>query len=308
MGMIRQLGTLIGVAVLTLALGTPAMGAKIDGELIEGSQLKLKQIDVTAPGAVAGTARCPKSKRLLTGGAFWHATGGGPAHAISNLSQLTSSAPTRDGRGWYADGMNNANESRTLTIEARCVPKGKLPGVTVRDQGNVLDTGFPGGVTADCPGDKVTMTGGAYLSKPGKGPSIVGARRGRITGSTLINSAEKWRVIGGNFSEGKLELHAIALCIAENKVDGVSINYPTSVVPDQSTGGGYGSCFGGTRALAVGTSWRRTGEQKPAVDLATSTYLSGNAPTFDTLGHYGAGLNVSGVSLNLDTAILCPTF
>jgi len=308
MGMIRQVGALTGVAILTLALGAPAMGAKIDGELIEGSQLKLKQIDVPAGGTVGGTAHCPKSKRLLTGGAFWHATGAGPDPAISNLSQLTSSAPTRDGRGWYADGQSVASESRTLTIEARCVPKGKMPRVTARDEGNVLDTGFAGGVTADCPGDQVTMTGGAYLGKPGKGPSRVGARRGRITGSTLINSAEKWRVIGGNFSEGKLELHAIALCVPANKVDGLNINYPTSVVPDHGTAGGYGSCFGGTRALAVGTSWRRTGEQKPAVDLASSTYLSGNAPTFDTLGHYGAGLNASGVSLNLDTAILCPNF
>jgi hypothetical protein len=115
-------------------------------------------------------------------------------------------------------------------------------------------------------------------------------------------------VIGGNFSEGRLELHAIALCVPKNKVKGLSINYPTSVVSDQATGGGYGSCFGGTRALAVGTSWRRIGEQTPAIDLASSTYLSGNAPTFDTLGQYAAGLNMSGVSLNLDTAILCPNF
>ncbi len=101
------------------------------------------------------------------------------------------------------------------------MPKGKLPNVTVRDQGDVLDTGLPGGVTADCPGNQLTMTGGAYLGKPGKGPSLVGARRGRITGSTLIDSAEKWRV---NFSEGKLERHSIALCVPENKIDGVNIN------------------------------------------------------------------------------------
>jgi hypothetical protein len=63
--------------------------------------------------------------------------------------------------------------------------------------------------------------------------------------------------------------------------------------------------WGNARSLG-GTSWRIPGQQKPSLALATTTYISGNAPTFDVLGHYSAGLNADSVELNLDTAIICP--
>jgi hypothetical protein len=304
--MSRVVSGFVAAALFGLLAASPVAAAKIDGTTIEGAQLKTKNFSVASIGNTGGTVQCPKSKRVLNGGAFWHATGMDPDPSVSNHLLLTSSAPTANGRGWYADGQ--ANGGGTLTVEVRCLPKKQLNDVVRRTKSKVLKTGIATALVAKCPNGYATMTGGSTLANVGKKPKpSVGPERGRITGSLPDGpNLDEWRTIGGNFSNGKLELSAIARCIPENRIDGHNASFPTVSVVSNATGGGYGSCAGGTRALTGGSSWRAVGQQKPTADLASTTYLSGNATTFDVLGHYTAGYNLSGSTLNLDTAIICP--
>jgi hypothetical protein len=286
--------TRLGMAapiLAALALAPPALGGfEIDGTVIDGSRHKLKSFDRAAPGNAGGTVRCPKDERILNGGAFWHQTGIGPDRAISNLAQLTSSAPL-DGRTWYADGRNNAANPRTLTAEVRCLPKRQLKDVVTRKAGKTLQSGTYGQVRARCPEDYEPISGGTFLSEPGEAPRPgVGAKRGRITGS--FPDVVEWRGIGGNFSEGRLALRAPARCYPEDGFDNSARFYYPDVAAG-ATGGGYLSCLAGERALTGGAWWLRPGENEPDPALATQTYLSGNAPTFDLLGFYFAGLGSS---------------
>lgn len=293
-------GSLVAVAALC---GT-AQGAFIDGTLVESSKLKTKSIDRSLPGNVGGTVRCGKDKAALTGGAFWHQTGLGPDPAISNLVSLASSYPVGD-RKWYADGQNSAANPRTLTIEIRCLPSGKLKNAVTRSNSKTLDSGTTGKVKAECPNSYETFTGGSYLAEPGGKPKPgVGPKRGRINGS--YPDSNDWRAIGGNFSEGKLALTAVVRCVPEDEVDTSSQStYPS--IAASSTGGGYFSCPAGNATLTGGVYWLRTGTNQPDPALAAVTYLSGNAPTFDVAGHYAAGLNADSSSAHVLADVnVCP--
>jgi hypothetical protein len=293
-------GSLVAVATLC---GT-AHGAFIDGTLVQSSKLKLKSIDRSVPGNVGGTVRCPPQKTALTGGAFWHQTGVGPDPAISNLVSLTSSYPVGE-RKWYADGRNSAANPRTLTIEVRCLPARKLKAAVTRTNSKILDSGTAGQVRAGCPNGYEEFTGGSYLAEPGGKPKPgVGPKRGRITGSYPDN--DEWRAVGGNFSEGKLALTAVVRCFPTDSVDG-SANYDYPTVPDNSTGGGYVSCGAGSATLTGGVYWKPLASNEPDPELASSTYLSANAPTTDVNGFYTAGLNASGGSLQLAIINACPS-
>ena len=299
----RRLG-LAGSLVAVAALCGTAHGAFIDGTLVQSSKLKLKSIDRSVPGNVGGTVRCPPQKTALTGGAFWHQTGLGPDPAISNLVSLTSSYPVGE-RKWYADGRNSGANPRTLTIEIRCLPSRKLKAAVTRSNSKTLASGTAGKVKAECPSDYETFAGGSYLAEPGDEPKPgVGPKRGRINGS--YPQGDEWLAVGGNFSEGKLALTAVVRCVPEDAVDYSSQNtYPD--IPASSTGGGYFACPAGNATLTGGVYWLRVGSNEPDPDLATSTYLSGNAPTFDVAGHYAAGLNADSSSTHtLADVNVCP--
>ena len=62
---------------------------------------------------------CPKNERIVAGGAFWHQPGQGPD--FNGVHWLSSSTPTTDGKGWYADGAT-ATAGDELTIVAQCLP------------------------------------------------------------------------------------------------------------------------------------------------------------------------------------------
>lgn len=190
-------------------------------------------------------------------------------------------------------------------MEIRCLPSRKLKAAITRTNSKVLDSGTAGQVRAGCPNGYEEFAGGSYLAEPGGEPKPgVGPKRGRITGSYPDNS--EWRAIGGNFSEGKLALTAVVRCFPEDSVDGsAGYSYPT--VADDATGGGYFSCGAGSATLSGGVYWKPVSSNEPDPELASSTYLSGNAPTFDVNGFYAAGLNASGGSLQLAVVNACPT-
>jgi hypothetical protein len=61
--------------------------------------------------------RCPSGKRVLSGGADWLWQGG-----PSDQAGLTASAPTPDGRGWYAAGVSDYG-GILLRVRVLCAPR-----------------------------------------------------------------------------------------------------------------------------------------------------------------------------------------
>jgi hypothetical protein len=80
---------------------------------------------LTPPNSTGQGARvrCPGGSRVLTGGALWHAPGSPPDPAIGATTLLSSSAPSKNARSWYADGANfYAPPDTQLTVVALCTP------------------------------------------------------------------------------------------------------------------------------------------------------------------------------------------
>jgi hypothetical protein len=78
---------------------------------------------VTPPNSTGrgARARCPRPARVVTGGAFWHPPGGFGDPGIAATTQISSSAPSKSARAWYADGANFYGPPDTrLTVVALC--------------------------------------------------------------------------------------------------------------------------------------------------------------------------------------------
>ncbi len=83
--------------------------------------LKTVNLNTGADGGRAGGyLKCPKKQRIVSGGAYWHPPGQGPAPSSAGTDQMGSSTATTDGKGWYADGVGPPDLQ--LTITALCLP------------------------------------------------------------------------------------------------------------------------------------------------------------------------------------------
>jgi hypothetical protein len=77
--------------------------------------------DIPRVQGSGGYVSCPPGQRIVTGGAFWHAPGAGPSPALASLSRVSSSAPTPDGSGWYADGLHGSDSALRLHTVLLCI-------------------------------------------------------------------------------------------------------------------------------------------------------------------------------------------
>jgi hypothetical protein len=117
-----------------------------------------------------GRVRCPRGKRLYTGGAFWHDGDGLPSMALANDVWLSSSYPSKSGRTWYADGENRTGGDYVLRVIARCLPSSRFSNIKVRKTHDSIADGLNGGGERACPPGTLALTGGAYRHRAGKGP------------------------------------------------------------------------------------------------------------------------------------------
>jgi hypothetical protein len=84
--------------------------------------LVASDVPVASLTAGGGPVSCPAGQRVVSGGGYWHepGVGGGPTTPVG--VQLSSSTPTTDGLGWYADGFNlHTSTPLELQIIALCV-------------------------------------------------------------------------------------------------------------------------------------------------------------------------------------------
>jgi hypothetical protein len=125
------------------APATDGKGWFADGYNYSGVQLQLRVVAACVPRRRVGRVRaqkedlpagaglsagdlleCPSGKRVLTGGALFHELGRAPDPTMAYGARISSSSPTRDAKGWYADGHNFYGfPDDQLRIVVLCVPK-----------------------------------------------------------------------------------------------------------------------------------------------------------------------------------------
>ncbi len=267
---------------------------------VGSGQYKLRTTDLTAGfgQSVGGYLACPKGKRIVTGGAFWHRPGEGPDAQLAGY--LTSSTPTTNGKGWYASGLNGDGTQLQLRIVALCLPKAKVGKYTVKTQDLGAADGTNVGNYLSCPSGKRIVAGGAFWHRPGEGPDA--QLTAFLKSSTSTTDGKGWYASGRNSDGFQLRLRIVAQCLPKAKVGKYAVRTTDLTAAVGESVGNYLSCPSGKRIVSGGAFWHRPGEGPDAQlggDLGSST------ATTNGKGWYASGLNVYDVALQLRLVALC---
>lgn len=187
---------------------------------LRGVRTITRTLKPSEPGftrVIGGQAKCPRGRRVLSGGGFFHARGEPPG---LDDSTMWASLPLPSGKGWYAEGATFDEDRPRLTLVALCVRKGRLANVKriSRTQSMPTDSSqVVGGIRA-CPRKRRALTGGAFIHPPGKGfRAGVGPGYARLTGSTPGGSTTSWYAAGGRMLIGAVpayDLTRVVHCVA----------------------------------------------------------------------------------------------
>jgi hypothetical protein len=201
----RSLAVPVGAVLLAVAIASPVSAH------VGSGKYKLRTIDLTAgDGASVGNyLSCPKGKRIVSGGAFWHRPGQG--RDAQPPAFLRSSTATTDGKGWYAAGRNDDDLQLQLRIVALCLPKKKVGTYSLRTQDLVVASGGGAGGYVSCPSGKRIVGGGAFWHRPGEGPDA--QLGGYLDSSTATTNGQGWYASGRNFDVDTLQLRLVAQCV-----------------------------------------------------------------------------------------------
>ncbi|MFF3523469.1 hypothetical protein ACFYYQ_22535 [Streptomyces albidoflavus] len=228
----------------------------------EGQAPTLVVGPVSADGE-ASVASCPEGTRAVNGGyasaSFQHANGG------TIYDFLTASAPTKDGKGWFATQLKGKAQARAL-----CAPAERAPSLVV---GPVSADGEAS--VASCP-DGTRAVNGGYASA-----SFQHANGGTIYDAVLASAPTKDGK-GWFASQLKGKVQARALCAPEDRA-------PTLVVGPVSADGeaSVASCPDGTRAVNGGYA---SASFQHANGGEIYDYVTAGAPTKDGKGWFAGQL------------------
>jgi hypothetical protein len=91
---------------------------------LEGLKRKVKEVPSAAYSTgFGGSVECPRGTRVVTGGGGWHPEGEPPDPEGAAGTLISSSAPTRNFKRWYATGVNFIGPADyRLQVVALCVP------------------------------------------------------------------------------------------------------------------------------------------------------------------------------------------
>ncbi len=119
----------------------------------------------------AGTAQCPDGYRVVTGGAWFAPSSGGP-DASSWNGDLKGSSPTPGGDGWYAEGdVYTLSSSLVLHVLAACLPNGVVGAyTTVKTNVSVGHNGTTRKRALNCPNGMRVVGGGVSWWSQGASP------------------------------------------------------------------------------------------------------------------------------------------
>jgi hypothetical protein len=183
-------------------------------------QLEIRTKDVASADAdhpPAAHLRCRRKQRILTGGAYWHEGGQDPVPNQTFGLYVSSSSPMRNGRGWYASGINASGSDANLEIVALCLPEKRLRHVVARERTVKLIPPGPNdpvgaGGYVRCPRRTLVLTGGAEFHRGSRPPSPGDVGLATISSSAPTKDAKRWYADGSHQFGPNVRLDVIALC------------------------------------------------------------------------------------------------
>ncbi len=186
-------------------------------------------------GSTGNYVPCPAGHRIVSGGAFWHLPNQPPT-AQDAEAWISSSTPTEDGGGWYADGANNTATPRVLTIIAHCLPSASVGGYSIHAQDLPASNAIAGGYLP-CPDGQRIVTGGAFWHEPGQGPNVADAGASPLSSSTPMPDARGWYADGRTFVANR-RLRAVAACVVPRTSQGTTpiVTPAATATPAATTG------------------------------------------------------------------------
>ena len=263
-----------GMAVAWLAL-TPGASADVTVRTLKDATVRAKHLNPGGENNVAGKVRCPRGMRVVTGGAFWHEPGEPPRVQYGDLfprqPQISGSAPTSDGKGWFAQGRGISGSDvppLRLTVKVVCLSRGRLAGWAMREREITPPNTDAGGGRAECPGRKRAISGGATWHPAGAEPSAGTADRGLLASSTIAADRRAWYADGtDNWVPAPESVLRIAvICLPPENIGPVTLLERTiRNVPDDERAGRGVRCRRGQRILSGGIVWHPpSGSDPPA--------------------------------------------
>jgi hypothetical protein len=293
---IRRLATVVAVVAMTLMALPLQAAAGIDpgGYVIRTMDVVLPD---DTPGLDGARLPCGTGLRIVTGGAFLHVPGGGPDPMLN--AYLSSSAPTRDAKGWFAAGINWGPGEVLLRIVAYCLPKAAIGSYTI-----VTSEGTPAhGAYADrdrrCPAGQRVVTGGGLWHRSGVRSST--DVEGYLRSSAPDGDARGWYSVGYN-DDTDPSFTVIALCRAAGKIGAYSMRRLDVPVGTDEADGDRVDCPAGSRAIPGGAFWHRAGEAR---DPGLATWLRASAPQAGGKRWYAGGVNNDAATVRLRIVVLC---
>ncbi len=290
----RSLAVLLSAAFLAVAIAGPVSAH------VGSGTYTVRKTDLTAASgeSVGNYLSCPKGKRIISGGAFWHQPGHGPDPQFGVY--LRSSTPTTDGKGWYASGLDNAGLQLKLRIVALCLAKAKVGEYTVRTTDLAAASGESVGNYLSCPSGKRIVGGGAFWHRPGEGPDAQLAVL--LKSSTPTTDGKGWYASGQNAEGETIQLRIVALCLPKAKVGRYYLRTRDLSAVGVAQVSDHLSCPAGKRIVSGGAFWHRTGEG-PVPQLRG--ILSSSVPSNNGNGWYASGQNAEGEMIQLRLVALC---
>jgi hypothetical protein len=279
---------------------------RLNARAIARAKVLTKDIK-TGDEDVGGTLSCPGGKRILSGGAFFHAGDHVPDQTLADMGDVMSSGPL-DRHRWYAAG-HSAGGTQTLTIVLRCLPNRRLRGERLLSQDYDVGDGLTGGGAVGCDGNTRILTGGGVWHPRGADPVPAETSRGFLAGSVPGFNARGWFADGSdNYIGDDYLLTESLLCVPKRRIKGVKVITRTFAdVPNGSAVGLPMTCPGRTRALTGGGYWH-SGDGVPDPSNDQIVYLAGSV----SVGARSKGWFVDGFNFaspagmrSFTTGVLC---
>lgn len=188
---------------------------------LDSVETRMKPYPVADAADGGGTTKCAKGDRIITGGAFWTVEGAMPVPNPADAGQaaLASLSPLRSGRGWYADGANQAGAAAALDLNvvARCAPADELVDLTrLTDTAESVDPGEQEQVSGYCPRRRALLTGGAFWHPPDQNrpqPTFAAGKRW-VSGPT-DGRIDQFFANARSFAAPTADLTGIGFCLGK---------------------------------------------------------------------------------------------
>ncbi len=285
------------IGVLMLLVDSGAALATVG----DGSYAFVSKSKGADPGAwVSRSVACPAHDIAVGGGAYWHAQ---DQNGDSTLAAyVIDSAPKGIDTGWTASGENRSTQHLILTVQAQCLPTGKIGTFQVKTHSVSVPAGKARHALALCTSGDVDLTGGVMW----RGESHDLATDGPVTDSASFPQLGKeppgWFAMGLNGTARTVTLTATAVCIRPKRAGASLVS--GAVLPEApgATDEVYASCSAGERTVTGGEWWTDLSGK-----LAPSGMIESSAPTADASSWYASGRNGGAANLQFNSTSVCVT-